>query len=342
VDVDKMKINHINYIKKSEAKNKLKSIYKHIEENFGKLVEPIVLHSINTELTLSVWSVLYETVLVSGEIKRSLKEAVATCISEINKCQYCVDAHSIMIFGTEKELYKTILTIKNGNTILESKADKIMYWAISNFDFENSIIENPPFNRKEAPEIIGTAILFHYINRMVSIFAGYSPLPISIMKEFISKFVSTFIFSKAINKSKFKGESLLFIESKNQQFTFDWANESPEISKAFQYLKCYSRLDVDKIISSELIENLMVLSTNLHLLMPTLGKGDLERFLSKVKLSEKKVAEYCYLIMFESYKIEGKHIHYLKQEYTDEEILLITSLISFLIAEEISNKLYRL
>ena len=83
-----MLIKHIKHIKKSKAKGKLKEIYKHIELNFGKLAEPFVLHSLNVELTTGVWAILYETVLVEGKVKRSLKEAIATSVSEINKCNY--------------------------------------------------------------------------------------------------------------------------------------------------------------------------------------------------------------------------------------------------------------
>jgi len=50
-------------------------------------------------------------------------------------------------------------------------------WALRNLDFEDPIIKVPPFKKEEAPEIIGTAVLFHYINRMVILFAGDKPLP---------------------------------------------------------------------------------------------------------------------------------------------------------------------
>ena len=80
-----MHIKHIKYIKKRKAKGKLKQIYKHIELNFGILAEPLVLHSLNVRLTAGIWAMLYETVLIESNLKRSLKEAIATIISEINK-----------------------------------------------------------------------------------------------------------------------------------------------------------------------------------------------------------------------------------------------------------------
>ena len=78
-----MHIKHIKYIRKTKAKRKLKQLYKHIESNFGKLAVPFVLHSLNVELTAGVWVMLYETVLIEGNVRRSLKEAVATSVLEM-------------------------------------------------------------------------------------------------------------------------------------------------------------------------------------------------------------------------------------------------------------------
>ena len=122
-----MQINHIKYIKKGKARGKLKRLYKNIGLNFGKLAEPFVLHSINVELTAGVWAMLYETLLAGGKVKRSLKEAIAASISEINKCNYCVDAHSIMIFGTDKNLVRKISEIKTPETEPKTKEDKIIF-----------------------------------------------------------------------------------------------------------------------------------------------------------------------------------------------------------------------
>ena len=97
-------MNYISYINEKQATKKLKEVYNHIKLNFGVVAEPFTLHSLDTNLTAGVWILLYETVIISNKVERSLKEAIATCISEINKCTFCVDAHSIMIFGTDKKL----------------------------------------------------------------------------------------------------------------------------------------------------------------------------------------------------------------------------------------------
>ncbi|RLD57552.1 MAG: hypothetical protein DRJ05_09550 [Bacteroidetes bacterium] len=337
-----MQINHIKHIQKKKAHGKLKQLYKHIELNFGKLAEPFVLHSLNVELTASVWATLCETVLVEGKVKRSLKEAIATSISETNKCNYCVDAHSIMVFGTEKDLLNTITRISNGKTKPITREDKIILWALKNLDFENPIIQKPPFNKEEAPEIIGTAVLFHYLNRMVTLFAGDSPLPSVKMKSVLINIVSRFVFAKAIKKKKTAGESLMFIDESNSRKGFDWAISNPNINEAFQYFKYQTENRIEQVLSPELISLLKQQSTNLHLLKPGFGNEKIKNFLKTVKPSEKQIAEFCFLIMFEPYKVHEKHFLALKLKFNDGQILQVASFASCLIAESIGERLFEM
>ena len=335
-----MQINYIKYISKNNTKGKLKLLYKHIELNFGKLAEPFVLHSINQNITAGVWAMLYETVLVDGKINRSIKETIATCISEVNSCNYCVDAHSIMIFGTDKTLQNNITNIKNGNTKPQSKEDKIILWALNNLNFENVIIQNAPFSKQEAPEIIGTAVLFHYINRMVTLFAGDTPLPTTKMRGFVMNIASKFIFGKAIRKKKMAGESLTFIDKGLNNKPFEWADTSANINSAFQSFKQQTEKNIEKILSSELITLLRNFSTNLDLISQSFGTNQLDSFLLKVEPSERDIAEFCYLTMFDSHKIHDKHFTNLKQQIKkDEDILQIAAFSSMLISESIGEKL---
>ena len=333
-------MDHIRYIDKKRSSGKLKEVYNHIELNFGKIAEPFVIHSINSKLTAGVWAMLFETVLIETEIKRSLKEAIATCISDINKCSYCVDAHSVMILGTEKKLQSGISKIKKENPELKSKEDKMISWALNNLNFESKIIQDPPFGEDEAAEIIGTAVLFHYINRVVNVFGGETPLPTLKMKAMVKLFAVNFIFKKAIKRKKVKGESLVFFDDNNYQSSFEWADRNPEILIAFQYFKLNTEKNIGKFLSTDLIMALKKSTGNSDLLKPVPDRDNLDTFLNKIKPSEREIAEFCFLIMYENYKIHDKHLNKLKEKFTDEEILQVAAFSSFLIAESIGNKLF--
>ncbi len=336
-----MKIKHIRYINEKNAQGRLKEIYTHIKLNFGKIVEPFVLHSINTNLTAGSWILLYEIILVDNKVSRSIKEATATCISEVNKCRYCVDAHSIMLFGTDDKLIDKIYEIKNEKIIPKTKDEKIIHWALNSIDLENEIIKNPPFTKQEAPEIIGTAILFNYINRMVTVFAGETPLPINFFQKKIQKIASKLIFNKAISKIKLKGESLQFLTAEYKKNVPKNISKHSEIQTVLFHFKYLIYNNIEGIISTELKLLLEKESKKLNFLQSENRKNNLTKFIESVNNEEKQIAEFCFLIMFEPYKIYEKHINYLKQNFKDVEIIYLASFCSFIIADNIGNELFR-
>ena len=68
-------------------------VYRQVRRDFGALVEPITVHAPVPTLLAAAWCVNRETLLV-GRVRRELKEAVATVVSQLNRCPYCVDAHT--------------------------------------------------------------------------------------------------------------------------------------------------------------------------------------------------------------------------------------------------------
>ena len=142
-------------------------VYSQIKLEFGSLVEPFTLHSPIPKLLAGAWMAARESQL-AGSIRRDIKEAVAATVSKINQCPYCVDAHTIILKATGE--HKTAWAIATGNydQIQDSKVQAVVKWALTTRFPRSNHMRAPPFSRKEAPEIIGTAVFYHYINRMAS------------------------------------------------------------------------------------------------------------------------------------------------------------------------------
>ena len=329
-----MKINYLQYIKVKQARGELKSIYKHIKSNFGLIAEPFVLHSIDTNLTAGIWSLLYEIVLVETNVKRNIKEAIAVTVSETNKCKYCVDAHSIMLFNEKDNILSKIQKLKTDNLNPTNLNEELIFWAFNSNKF-NDITEKIPFTNNQAPEIIGTIILFNYINRMVEVFAGQSPIPTKLFKKLFQKIAKKFYFSKAILKNKKKGDSLQFL---NKQFQNK--NELTEIQKALFHFSSLTENNIDGLISQDLIQKIKIESSKLENLNNNLHSSRMSEFLSEIKQDEKQTAEFCYLLMFVSYKIHNAQIERMKKKYNDTEILKIASFSCFIISEKIGAELW--
>jgi len=221
----------INPVKPSEAEGLVAQVYSQINQDFGRIVEPFTLHSPIPQLLAGVWMASRESELV-GTVPRETKEAIATCVSKLNRCPYCVDAHSIMLIAKgDKETAQQIINEKYQN-IKNPKTQKIVEWALATLSPDSKPINEPPFKAEEAPEIIGTAVFYHYINPLATIYLGKTPLPIPFFQTPMKK-IASHLFKTAINRPKKLGESLTLLPKRSLPKDLAWAKSSFNIAGAY-------------------------------------------------------------------------------------------------------------
>ena len=61
-----------------------------------------------------------------GNVRRDIKEAVAATVSKINKCPYCVDAHTIMLNAAGKYNDAREITNERYNKISDPQVRSIV------------------------------------------------------------------------------------------------------------------------------------------------------------------------------------------------------------------------
>lgn len=142
------------------AKGLSAEVYRQLEQEF-QAVPPITMHHLDPGLMSGVWSACRET-LVAGP-DRALKEAVAVAVSGSNRCPYCIQAHTSFLEGADGDASSF------GNSIV---------WAAATGEQARSEVIEPPFPGESAPAIMGTAVVFHYINRMVNMFLDDTLMPV--------------------------------------------------------------------------------------------------------------------------------------------------------------------
>ncbi|MEV0887810.1 alkylhydroperoxidase [Streptomyces microflavus] len=151
-------IRHVAAVPYAEARGPVAEVYAQARREFGFVAPPLALHSPAPETLVASWLLLRETLLVDGRVSRAAKEAVATGVSRANDCPYCVEVH------------ESKLATLTGADAYGRLAD----WAASS---EADPEAELPFDADQAPEILGTAVTFHYLNRMVRLFLPDSPVP---------------------------------------------------------------------------------------------------------------------------------------------------------------------
>ncbi len=147
------------------------AVYRQLEQEF-QTVPPVTMHHLNPQLMAGVWSACRESLIAGPD--RALKEAVAVAVSKSNRCPYCVQAHISMLRGTGDA---DALHAAEGSASGAGPFSDAVAWAAST----GRASEHPsalPFSRQQAPAVMATAVLFHYINRMVNIFLDDTMMPI--------------------------------------------------------------------------------------------------------------------------------------------------------------------
>ncbi|MFB7468450.1 alkylhydroperoxidase [Streptomyces sp. NPDC056224] len=157
-------IRHVEAVPPGRARGQVARVYEQAQRDFGVLAPPLALHSAAPAPLAASWLMLRETLLVEGRVDRAVKETVATEVSKANSCPYCVDVHQA-----------TVESLPAEPAADPEDTAAVARWFRQGADGRTA--GQAPFTEAEAPEILGVALTFHYLNRMVGIFLEDSPLP---------------------------------------------------------------------------------------------------------------------------------------------------------------------
>lgn len=168
-------VRHVTPVAPDAADGPVARVYGQMADDFGVLAPPVLLHSPAPDVLRACWLMLRETLLAEGLVGRDAKEVVAAAVSESNRCPYCVEVHGATAAGLLGDAggWLTAGVGGIGDPRLRALAD----WARHSGDDGPARRRPAPFPAEHGPELIGVAVAFHYLNRMVSVFLQDSPLP---------------------------------------------------------------------------------------------------------------------------------------------------------------------
>jgi AhpD family alkylhydroperoxidase len=227
-------IKYIQPIPMPSSQKLVDEVYQQIKRDFGLVGDIFKIHAPSVSLLTGVWASFRETEL-TGDVPRGIKEAVALAVSKVNQCPFCMDAHRTILAATGKKEIAEKINNNQIDDITDEKMRGIVIWALATRSPGSPILSNPPFTVKEAPEIIGTAVINHYINRIIDVLlTNKSLLPInnSFLNKLVNQLAAPF-FSFLIKRSKKTGDSLRFLSETELPKDLYWAQSHSVISRAF-------------------------------------------------------------------------------------------------------------
>ncbi len=166
-------IRHLRPVAARHASDEVRHVHRRLEQEFGLLAPPVVLHAAAPPVLSACWLMLRETLLVRGLTGRETREAVAAAVSLANRCPYCVDVHGSALRGLLRGPDAQAVIDDRLGEVRDPRLRTLAEW----FRHRGAAAVPPRVDGAEMTELIGVAVLFHYLNRMVNVFLTPSPLP---------------------------------------------------------------------------------------------------------------------------------------------------------------------
>jgi len=337
-------IRYLNPVRANKSTGRVSQLYAQIRRDF-QLVPPLTLFSPVPRLLAGVWSIWRESQFAEGVIPRATLESISAAVSHTNECPYCVDAHTGMLHASSKHDVVNAIFEQNTAFIQDKKTRKIVEWAIASKTSGAKILSTPPFNIEEAPAIIGTTIVYHFVNRMVNIFLESSPLPISAgskkTRRVAIQLFGLTLAKSIINRKVVPGDSIKFISQADLPADMHWAKSNNYISSAYasfchlinstgkQYLSPNALQIVEKAIASWHGEDM------------GLSQKWADNLITKLDRPSQSVARLALLSALAPYQVDARVIRQFRENHADDEALLsITAWASFTAARRIGSWLY--
>jgi AhpD family alkylhydroperoxidase len=227
----------IEPVKPRDADGLVAEIYGEIRRDFGLLRDPagnspFLVHSVHPELLAAMWSGFYETVLVEGTVRRADKEAIGTTVSRINGCPFCLDAHALLADVAAGTHERDALRTGTIGGVADERTRQLVAWASASRQPGHELVRCPPFGERQTPEVVGTAVAFHYVNRLVEIFQGHRSMSTGrVPRVFVRALVGQ-LAGRAMRRPHQVGRTLHRLPDAELPPDLNWARAAPAVASA--------------------------------------------------------------------------------------------------------------
>ncbi|MFF1692596.1 carboxymuconolactone decarboxylase family protein [Streptomyces sp. NPDC058257] len=200
---------------------------------------PLVALSPAPELFTATWALLRESLLVGGDdtfgsggTTRTDRELVALGVSLANRCPFCVSAHTVMLHATGD--HRVAERVLRGERPEDPDQARLLAWARATRTPRAPELVRPPFPRAHAPAHIGTALSFHFINRVASSLITEDMLPGNAQRFRAVRSLGGRTLQKAVRRTVDPGDALSLLD--DPQPGPAWAAGTP-IGSAYAALR---------------------------------------------------------------------------------------------------------
>jgi AhpD family alkylhydroperoxidase len=220
----------VRHIRPIARDPRISAVHQQIIRDVGVLLPPFAIHLPVPDALAAYWAIFREPTY-GPRVDRPKKEAVAVAVSATNICPYCVDVHTTALQAVGDRTSAAAIDSGETGAITDPELRGVVAWARANRQPDAPILSHRPFPDEDAPELIGVALAYHYINRMVNIFVARSPFPTRGRR--LAKRLAPRVFRRLLTREVRPGAALDLLPPNRLPDDLDWAQSDPIVAEAF-------------------------------------------------------------------------------------------------------------
>jgi alkylhydroperoxidase family enzyme len=323
-------VRYVGPVKKSASEGRVAEIYDQVERDFGMLAPPVALHSPSPAALASVWVLLRETLVAGGAATRASKEAVAAAVSLDNTCPYCVEVHGAMLDGLVPRPDAGAIAEDRIGEVDDPGLRAVAAWARETGDA--ATCQAPPVSGAEAAELIGVALAFQYLNRMVNVFLGESPLPPEVpgmARKFAGRQLGRML-RPTPGREPEAGRSLDFLPAAAGSPEWAWAAGNESVAAAFARVSAAVDAAGAEAVSPAVREVVRTALERWTGRPPGLSRDWVEPALDGLSAADRAAGRLALLTAISSYQVDETIVDAFREHFpADAALVELTSWASF-------------
>ncbi|MBZ2169036.1 carboxymuconolactone decarboxylase family protein [Marinobacter sp. F4216] len=297
---DKLSIQTMRYVHAvpyDKATGALKEMYEQVNRDFF-INGSLTARSKVTNLFAAAWVIGREAILVTDELDRTTKEAIAAVLSSINDCPYCGEMLISLVHAGKRSDDAMKIFDQDEETIEDPQLKARLAWvkAVVRAD---DMVPPLPFSTQQLPEVIASIMAMSDINRFSHVVMAGSPVKVPFGAKALRK-AALKVFGNELkpnhHKPLSKGTSLHFLPAATMPPDLNWANGNPRVAQAVARWAAMSEEEATALISPEVKQRV---HANLRAWdgkpMP-MGRHWAEREIEGLAGKDKRIARFALLL----------------------------------------------
>jgi AhpD family alkylhydroperoxidase len=302
---------------------------------------PVTVHIANPELMTGMWSAAREC-LAAGQSHRARGEVIAATISRLNACPYCFDIHTSMLhsFGSNDAAQSVLRGSAFRDPDIQATAD----WARATLTPGSAILTAPPFPRDEMPGIVGTAVCFHYLNRISNVFLEGSALLLNgqgwlkrRMMAIAGKVLRPRLMAQRVRAGEF-----LTVAAGQLPPEFSWSLGDPNVAGGFLRFAAAAEAAGEESVAPEVRDCVMNFVASWQGEAPELGRAWLERAIAPLDKLHQPSARVALLAAMAPHQVDEAVISDFRSRLPrDRDLINVTSWAIYTVVRRIASWLLK-